>query len=124
MHDKGRSVRFSGAAGTLQPKPESNTMKQTFLAALLGAGLTAAAFLAAPGTIPPRASAADAPAEESESAAANPTAVTRDGQYKILSLAPYQNDANVRRMEEAINALAAQGWKVKTGVGIALILER
>ena len=98
-------------------------MKPTFLAALFGAGLTAAAFLAAPAMFPQPASAADAPAEAVPTATRR-SAANNGGPYKILSLAPWQNDVSVRRMEEALNALAAQGWKVKTSVGISLILER
>jgi hypothetical protein len=52
------------------------------------------------------------------------TPVTGVEEYKILSLAAVQNERDTRRMEELLNKLAAEGWKVRTGVGVALVLSR
>jgi hypothetical protein len=97
-------------------------MKTKAQSALFGAALAAALFAAAfarsdqpdtpaPPVTPPPLAAKPAPPGTTE-------------QYKIMSLAPFQNDSDVRRIEEALNKLAADGWKVKAGVGLALVLGR
>ncbi len=77
-------------------------MKQTVLAALVGAvvALTADATVC---LLSPRV----AGAQEAEGAG--------NEQYKIVSLAIYGND--IAQMEQELNAHAAQGWRVRTGVG-------
>lgn len=52
------------------------------------------------------------------------TPVANVEQYKIISLASVQNDRDTQRMEEILNKLAAEGWRVRTGVGAALVLSR
>ena len=97
-------------------------MKSTIVAALIGAGLASAVFYAAPALTPEQAIAGDTdpPLIIEEKVATLATTA----QYKMLSLAPYQNDGNTQRMEDALNKLAADGWRVQTGVGIALVLSR
>lgn len=90
----------------------------------MGASVAAAAFLAVtaahsdqPEVVPPVPS--SPPAAESRL-----TPVTGVEQYRILSLGTVLNERETRRMEEVLNKMAAEGWKVKTGVGVALVLSR
>jgi hypothetical protein len=51
------------------------------------------------------------PAEESRL-----TPVVNVEQYKILSLAMFRTTRDIQRMEEVLNKLAVEGWRVKAGV--------
>ena len=87
-----------------QPKP---TMKPTIKAALLGASLASvASFSILPLIRRPAWAATPGGGEE----------------YKILSLVPYHEV--IGRMEQDLNRLANEGWRVRTGVGTGLILAR
>jgi hypothetical protein len=91
-------------------------MKPTTKAALLGALAASTVFAAVPALLPK-----DAIAQEPAKIVVAPAGPE---EYRFLSLAPYQNDTGTRRMEEALNKLAAEGWKVRAGVGISLVLVR
>ena len=91
-------------------------MKANTKAALLGALLASTAFVTLPAILPQDARAQD-------TAKIVPVAAGPE-QYKVLSLAPFSNDASTKRMEDTLNALSADGWKVRTGVGVALVLVR
>ena len=97
-------------------------MKTKAKSALLGATIAAAFFAAAfarsdqPDT--PEAPVAPPPLT------GKPVATGLVEQYKVMSLAPFQNDSDVRRIEDALNKLAADGWKVRAGVGLAIVLGR
>ncbi len=82
-------------------------MRPRTLAALAGVTLVLAAILAVSAFLPRQANAAPAPVSE---------------QYRIVSLRPYGDD--VKRMEEDLNKLAADGWRVRTGIGAALVLAK
>ncbi len=82
-------------------------MKQTTLAAVIGAFLASAAFLTVPSFLAQQAHATDIAGNE---------------QYKIFSLRAYGDD--VARLEGDLNKLASDGWKVRTGVGVALVLAK
>lgn len=124
-HRSGRNDTMPGQRHGLSKQFNSiPTMKTTTIAALIGASLASATFLAAPVILPRTAFAAEQAAPETTLPAAAPAPVNGIGQYKIMSLAPFQNDANTQRMEDALNKLAADGWRVETGVGIALVLSR
>jgi hypothetical protein len=88
-------------------------MKETTKAALLGAGLATAAF-----TLPLVNQ--DARAQETKPI---PLAAPPAEQYKILSLVRLENEGT-GRMDIELNKLAAEGWRVRTGVGGAVILAR
>lgn len=82
-------------------------MKQTTIAASIGAVLASAAFLTVPSLAPQQAHAAEVAGNE---------------QYRMFPLRSYGDD--VARLEADLNKLAAEGWKVRTGVGVALVLAK
>lgn len=99
-------------------------MKTQATSAIMGAAVATAAFLAVttarsdqPDVVP---TAPPAP----QGGEARLTPVTNVEQYKILSLSAVQNERDTQRMEEVLNKLAADGWRVKTGVGAAIVLSR
>jgi hypothetical protein len=48
-----------------------------------------------------------------------------DGRYKIVGIHAYAPHGQLdRKAEQRLNELAAQGWRVVTATGWALILER
>ena len=99
-------------------------MKTQVTSAITGAAVAAAAFFAVTAArsdqpevvppVPPKPATADS----------RLTPVVNVEQYKIVSLANVQNDRDIQRMEELLNKLAVEGWKVKTGVGAAVVLSR
>jgi len=91
-------------------------MKSNIAAALFGALAASAAFLTAPALLP-----REATAQETAKVIVAPSGPE---EYRFLSLAPFTNDANTQRMEAALNKLAAEGWKVRAGVGVSLVLVR
>ncbi|HWB06787.1 MAG TPA: hypothetical protein VG796_27430 [Verrucomicrobiales bacterium] len=91
-------------------------MKTNIKAALLGAFAASVAFVTVPALLPP-----EAKAQETEKVVVVPAGPE---QYKFISLAPFTNDASTQRMEDLVNKLAADGWKVRTGVGISLVLAK
>ena len=82
-------------------------MKATTKAALVGAFLASAAFSLVLVFLPRQARAQDYGGNE---------------EYKIVSLVPYREV--IGRMEQDLNLLASEGWKIRTGVGSAVILAR
>jgi hypothetical protein len=111
-------------AGPALQKQLCTAMKTHLTSAITGAAVAAAAFLAVtaarsdqPEVVPPVPT--TPPAAESRL-----TPVVGVEQYKILSLASVQSERDTQRMEEVLNKLAADGWKVRTGVGVALVLSR
>ena len=82
-------------------------MKPTTKAALVGAFVASAAFALVISLMARKAQAAGADGTE---------------QYKIVSLTPYHE--SIPRMEQDLNNLAAQGWKIRTGIGQAIVLAR
>ncbi|HEX2748255.1 MAG TPA: hypothetical protein VHM91_09685 [Verrucomicrobiales bacterium] len=90
-------------------------MKTNIKAALLGALAASAAFVTVPALVPRRATAQET---------ANAVAVSGSEQYRIISLNAVTNETSSRRMEDMLNRLAADGWRVRTGVGVAVILAR
>ena len=85
-------------------------MKSTTKALFLGAIVSCAVMISTSFLIPNKA------------IAANAAGVGATEQYKLFSLMQYGNDT--QQMEAALNALAADGWKVRTGVGVALLLAK
>ncbi len=90
-------------------------MKTNLKAALLGALAASAAFITVPALAP-----------RTTTAQETPKAVTVAGaeQYRIISLNTVNNETSGQRMEELLNRLAADGWRVRTGVGVAIVLAR
>ncbi|HEX5176536.1 MAG TPA: hypothetical protein VFV83_05885 [Chthoniobacteraceae bacterium] len=84
-------------------------MKQTTTTALIGALFASAALFIVSSLLP-------------NDAHAQAPAIGGNEQYKIVSLRTYGDD--VPRMEGDLNKLAADGWKVRTGVGAALVLAK
>ena len=94
-------------------------MKDTTKSALLGACIATAATVSLPLLITQ-----EAKAQETRA----PEIVVRGEpvpfeQYKVISLVKFDNEGP-GRMDQELNKLAAQGWKVRTGVGGAVILAR
>lgn len=94
-------------------------MKPTLKAAILGACVATAATFSLPLLIDQQANAQEVKATEN--------AVSGDPapfeQYKVISLAKFDSEGPVR-MDQELNKLATQGWRVRTGVGGAVILAR
>lgn len=88
----------------------------------MGAFITSAAFLGAPFLVPPDAKAQEPKAEDANPA--KPAAAAGNEQYKLISLAPVMNGRDFKQMEDTLNRLGADGWKVRTGVGVALVLSK
>ena len=91
-------------------------MKSTTIAALFGATLASAAFLAAPAILPSYAGAADADADAIPAAVAETPATPVNGRehYKIMSLAPFQNDTNTQRMEASSSTIHTSVFALAT----------
>jgi hypothetical protein len=78
-------------------------MRSKFSASLLGATIATAAILFLSQFIPHEARAA---------------AITGGEHYKVVSL------SSKEQLEQELNRLAADGWKVRTGVASVIILEK
>lgn len=102
-------------------KPDID-MKPTTKAALAGASVTAAVTLLLPVSLPEKAGAQETGAIP-QTVEIKPVPAGAE-EYRIFSLAQYQTDPDTRRVEETLNKMAAEGWRVKTGVGVALVLSR
>lgn len=94
-------------------------MKPTTKAAILGACVATAATVSLPLLINQ-----EAKAQETRT---SDIVVTGEPapfeQYKVISLVKFDIEGP-GRMDHELNKLAAQGWKVRTGVGGAVILAR
>jgi len=94
-------------------------MKETTKSAILGACVATAATFSMPLLIHQEVKAQEAKAAE--------IVVSGDPvlfeQYKVISLVKFDNEGP-GRMDQELNKLAAQGWKVRTGVGGAVVLAR
>ena len=98
-------------------------MKPHFTPVIAGIAVAAAAFFAVtaahsdqPEVVPP---VAPVPAADTRI-----PAPANSEQYRIVSMAAVQNERDVQRMEETLNKLALEGWRVRTGVGAAVIMSR
>jgi hypothetical protein len=94
-------------------------MKATTKTAVLGACVAAATTVSLPLLINQEANAQETKATD----IVVPGEPSPGEQYKVLSLLKWDNDGP-GRMEIELNKLAAQGWRVRTGVGGAVILAK
>ena len=99
-------------------------MKMQFTPVIAGISVACAAFFAVtaahsdqPEVVPPT-----APVPPSADSRIAPPANVE--QYRIVSMAAVQNERDIQRMEETLNKLAIEGWRVRAGVGAAVILSR
>jgi len=93
-------------------------MKATTKAAILGACVATAATVSLPPLIDQ-----EAKAQEPKASEIVVTGEPAVEQYKVISLVRFDTEGP-GRMDQELNKLAAQGWKVRTGVGGAVILAR
>ena len=81
-------------------------MKPTTTAALIGTSLTLAVALFLSSFLPHGSKAAGVPGGE---------------QYKVISVATVQSP---QQLEQQLNQLGADGWKVRTSIGAFVVLEK